>query len=130
MRTAYLSFPVLAGALVSAAPAADEPKGTQEAAAIEFINKNQGGYVRDDKLPGKPVYWVQVQGLDDADLEKLKPLAKLRTLYLTRSRVTDAGLKHLHGLTNLKELYLVNTKASKEGVQLLQKALPKVNIQQ
>ena len=91
MRTAYLTVAALLCSL-AAAPADDEKQ--QEAAVVKFIESAPGGgFVRDDSLEGKPIYWVQVQAITDADLAKLKPLVGLRHLLLLRTRVTDAGLK-------------------------------------
>jgi len=55
-------------------------------------------------------------------------LTKLQTLDLADAQVTDAGLKHLHGLTQLKVLYFGGTKVTEAGIQELQEALPKANI--
>jgi len=52
----------------------------------------------------------------DADLEYLKGLAQLQSLYLSGTGVTDAGLVHLNGLTQLRRLYLASTKVTDAGL--------------
>lgn len=58
----------------------------------------------------------------------LRGLTRLRTLYLTRSKVSDAGLVYLRGLTSLRELRLENTKVTDAGVNQLSRALPKCRV--
>ncbi|MGZ0174092.1 MAG: hypothetical protein ACKVHE_31670 [Planctomycetales bacterium] len=49
----------------------------------------------------------------DAQLEYLKPLTSLESVYLNGlTRITDAGLKHLLGLTKLRELDLSGSAVS------------------
>ena len=62
--------------------------------------------------------------ITDEDLEHLKGMPKLRTLYLIGTQITDAGLEHLKGFTQLQELVLANTQISDSDVADLQKALP------
>src|SRR5262245_57077726 len=78
-----------------------------EADALRFIEGGLGGgYVRDDKLPRKPVYWVRIQGLTDADLDRLRPLDKLRYLNLSGTRITDTGLERLRHWRELEDVEL------------------------
>jgi hypothetical protein len=67
--------------------------------------------------------------LTDAGLEHLSGLHRLKRLDLTRlPDVTDEGLVHLETLRRLEMLFLTETPVSEEGVQALQRALPKTDI--
>ena len=99
MRTMLVGTVMLLACL-SGAARADEASAVK---AVEAITKLGGKVTRDDKLPGKPVTWVNFYG----------------------TQVTDAGLKELKDLKQLTSLYLPNTdQVTDDGVADLQKALP------
>ena len=89
---------------------AAEPN-SEEAKAIAVIERLGGRVSRDEKSPGKPVSQVDLisSRVTDVDLEYLKGLSQLKTLYLGYIRVTDSGLERLKGLSQLKTLYLGGT---------------------
>jgi serine/threonine protein kinase/Leucine-rich repeat (LRR) protein len=58
--------------------------------------------------------------INDADLERLKPLVALRELNLANTRVTDAGLASLKGLTALRQLDLDGDAVRGTGLMHLQ----------
>ena len=67
--------------------------------------------------------------ITDTGLAHLKGLSALQTLSLGNTHgITDAGLEQLKRLTNLRDLNVDGTKVTAEGVEALQKALPKVKI--
>ena len=47
--------------------------------------------------------------VDDAGLECLKGLPRIRSLWLTGAKVSNGGVQHLNGLTDLLELYFDDT---------------------
>ena len=51
-------------------------------------------------------------------------LTKLTELYLTGNPITDADLEHLKSLKSLRTLDMSRTKVTKEGVEALKQALP------
>ncbi len=53
----------------------------------------------------------------------------LDRLDLAETGITNAGLRHLTGLTSLKHLNLTDTNVTAEGVEILKKALPSVEIE-
>jgi hypothetical protein len=55
----------------------------------------------------------------DADLEHLKALQQLISLYLVNTKVTDAGLEHLQTLGQLQELHLDDTTVTDAGLKHL-----------
>ena len=55
-------------------------------------------------------------------------MTRLRSLYLTSTKVSGAGLVHLKGLANLQGLTLGGTQVTVAGVAELQKALPNCEI--
>jgi len=67
--------------------------------------------------------------IKDESIEHLKVFNKLEGLYLGSTSITDAGLKRLHDFTWLKELDVRFTNTTREGVAVLQKALPKCRIE-
>jgi hypothetical protein len=68
--------------------------------------------------------------LTDTAIENVATLTQLRGLHLTGCRkITDRGLEHLGALTGLETLRLIRTSATREGIQKLQQALPKCNIE-
>src|SRR5262249_42074159 len=77
-----------------------------EAATLKMIEKLGGSVMRDDKLPGKPVVWVDLRGtkITDAGLKELKELKNLQKVVLFRTAITDTGLKELKELKNLREV--------------------------
>lgn len=67
--------------------------------------------------------------ITDAGLEHLKRLAQLQWIDLSDTMVTDAGLVHLKKLAALEWLDLRNTNVTEEGAKILQRALPKCEIE-
>jgi Leucine-rich repeat (LRR) protein len=67
--------------------------------------------------------------ISDAQLEIVAGLTNLETLVLINTAITDAAVEPLKKLTKLKSLDLTQTGMTNEGVQKLQAALPKCNVQ-
>src|SRR5262249_47581109 len=108
--------------LSAIAPAARSQEGGADVEkAVAEIQKAGGKVERDEKAEGKPVTVVNfaTTQADDAALENVKGLAKLKKLTLNGTKVTDAGLEKLKGLTGLEKLYLVDTKVSDAGLEHL-----------
>jgi serine/threonine protein kinase/Leucine-rich repeat (LRR) protein len=63
--------------------------------------------------------------IDDADLDRLKPLVALQELNLAETRITDAGLAHLKGLTALRRVVLDGDAVRGSGLMHLS-GLPKL----
>jgi internalin A len=82
-----------------------------EADAVKLVEKLGGKITRDERLAGKPVVGVTLDGCDvtDSNLKTLKELKQLRQLDLDHTKVTDAGLKELTALKQLLELELSRT---------------------
>jgi Leucine-rich repeat (LRR) protein len=80
----------------------------------------------------KQLQYLYLNGthVTDNGLEQLKGLNQLHNLELGNTKITDAGLEHLKGLTKLETLDLKNTKVTNGAVKDLQKALPKLKIEQ
>ena len=74
------------------------------------------------------VLYLSRTGITDAGVEHLAGLTSLEYLNLYGTEITDAGLKGLQPLANLRKLYLWKSKATPEGVAVLQKHLPKCQI--
>ena len=55
-------------------------------------------------------------------------MKKLEFLHLGRTAVTDASLATLEQLTTLKTLHISRTKITEEGAEKLKKALPNCEI--
>jgi Leucine rich repeat len=68
--------------------------------------------------------------ITDAGMVRLKGLTQLRILWLDNNQITGAGFKHLEGLRQLEYLDLRKTKVTNGAVKDLQKALPKLKIEQ
>lgn len=66
--------------------------------------------------------------ITDAGLVHLSGLTNLGELSLTHTQVTGPGLVQLSGLTKLDYLYLYSTSIPPDGVDEIQKALPKCRI--
>jgi hypothetical protein len=58
--------------------------------------------------------------INDADLDRLKPLVALQALNLGHTRITDTGLAHLKGLTALRRLVLDDDAIHGAGLMYLQ----------
>lgn len=67
--------------------------------------------------------------LIELSAENLAELKPLKRLSLAGSGLTDAGIKPLAVLTNLESLDLRRTKVTATGIDALQAALPKCQIQ-
>lgn len=126
----------------------DQPQ-TEEARAIERIQKLHGTIQREPSLPGAPVVGVDLHStrttdddlallrgvpavvklnlfgtrITDAGLANLAALPGLQTLYLNQTQIGDAGLERLSGLKNLRELGLYRTRVTDSGLEKL-KCLP------
>jgi hypothetical protein len=59
--------------------------------------------------------------VSDGELEHIKDLKKLETVYAAHTPLTDAGLVHLEGLEHLKYLSLGNTRISGSGLRHLKR---------
>jgi Leucine-rich repeat (LRR) protein len=68
--------------------------------------------------------------ITDSGLRHLAGSSQLRMLDLSCTAVTDAGLEHLKGLTGLERLDLDMAKVTDAGVASLNRALPKLFINQ
>lgn len=66
--------------------------------------------------------------ITDSGLANLSELTELRELSLARTSVSDAGLTHLERLTNLEWLGLSNTAVTSDGRKNLKQHLPKCEI--
>lgn len=64
----------------------------------------------------------------DVGLENLTGLTELKRVGLTNTQVTDAGLEQLNGLTSLQWLELSGTHVTAQGINRLQAALPNCEI--
>src|SRR5262245_6504899 len=84
-----------------------------EAEIGKFLQENRGGYRRDDKKPGMPIYYVGLgtpkgpiaRGLDEI-LLKLRFLKELREVRLVNTDVSEKGIKTIAALTNLESLII------------------------
>jgi Leucine-rich repeat (LRR) protein len=126
----------------------------EDSQAIREIEGLGGRFVRDDKLPGRPVTAVGFRNgqfedknvqvlvslknlkyinldhtqITDAGLKKIVELKNLSALDLTGTKITDAGLKELQDLKQLTTLSLAGTKIADSGLKEFKKSLPNVNI--
>jgi Leucine-rich repeat (LRR) protein len=55
--------------------------------------------------------------ITDTEVENLKSLSQLRTLYLTKTPLTDQSLKVLFSLPNLEMLDVSETAITREGLR-------------
>ena len=80
----------------------------EEAQVIAHFQKLGGRVTMDEQDPDRQVTSVDLRATncDDAGLERLKALTRLRELELQSTGVTDAGLAHFGGLTQLQRLGL------------------------
>jgi Leucine-rich repeat (LRR) protein len=62
--------------------------------------------ITNPRLEGLVSLDLSGSAIEDADLERLKPLLRLRELNLANTRITDAGLESLRGFTALRQLVL------------------------
>ena len=96
-----------------------------EARAIREIERLKGVIKRDEKLPGCPVTHVRFKpGNDfrDDDVPLLKSLTKIKTLDLSRTKISgahisNAGLKELSRLKDLTVLNLAETSIGDSGLK-------------
>ena len=107
----------------------------------------------DEKISGDVAYiYLADANVADSDLVRLREFARLKYLFLTRTKITndglrflqhleslemldledtsisDRGLLYLRGMANLKTLILIGTKVTESGVMELQRALPNASI--
>ncbi len=75
----------------------DQKQADPEEKVVNAILKLGGTVERDEKLPGRPVVEVHLEGpkVTDSDLKNLKELKGLQELWLSYTQITDAGLKDL-----------------------------------
>jgi len=78
-------------------------------------NNVEADWLEDD-IPLLQEHCLLANDADDAGLEHLKGLTKLKYLRLANNKVTDAGLVHLKGLTGLRELDLNGIKVTDVGL--------------
>ena len=85
--------------------------GTDQERAIAEIDRREGTYRTDDKLPGNPVVKVDFSfsEITPASLRHVSKLPRLRALSLLDTPVTDADMNALSGLTELRALNLMAT---------------------
>ena len=116
----WVVFPALLIAAATA-PARSVAADAGQDQAIGAIQQAGGRVERDDSGPEKPVVAVSfaVTQVNDAGLEPLKGLPKLRKLTLNNTKVTDAGLEQVKQLAGLQKLYLVDTAITDAGLEKL-----------
>lgn len=99
---------------------------TSEEWALSAIRQLDGGFHRDDQIPGKPVVSAILgRNCPNSGLIYLKPLRQLRLLSLHCPEVTDAGLVHLKGLNQLRDLSILYSQVGDQGLVHL-KELPQL----
>ena len=96
-----------------------QSQADQEEKAVNAIHQLGGEVLRDEKLPGRPVFGVNLSGakVTDSDLKDLRGFKGLRTLLLEGTQITDAGLKDLKELKGLRWLDLCNTQVTDAGLK-------------
>jgi internalin A len=67
--------------------------------------------------------------VNDAALRQIAKISTLKKLDLANTKVTNEGLSYLEGLTGLEELKIYSTEDTSTGLQKLNKAIPKLNIE-
>ena len=84
-----------------------QSQAVREEKAVSAILKLGGEVFRDEKLPGRPVYGVDLRNTKvmDADLKNLKELKGLQELWLNDTQITDTGLKELKQALPTTEIY-------------------------
>jgi hypothetical protein len=87
-----------------------------------------GGLAELSGLPNLRYLYLNDTPITDAGLVHLAGLGNLEELSLTHTQVTGPGLIQLSGLTRLDYLYLYSTRIPPDGVDEIQKALPKCRI--
>ncbi len=100
-------------------------------AAEKRVKELGGKTSRHEDLPGKPLKSIDLSKtkVTDEDLKLMAKLNQLRILNLDNTVVSDAGLMNLPAVTSLSNLSLFGTKVTKEGVAKLKKSLEKTQIQ-
>jgi len=111
MQCGLMSWLVLGSPIAARADDAEDK-------AFKFVEGLGGKVTRDEKLPGKPVVGVNLDGtkMTDAGLKELAPLKNLTTLNLGNTQVTGVGLKELAPLKNLTTLNLNSTRVTDAGL--------------
>lgn len=71
---------------------------------------------------------VEHTNLTDASVAYLSTLQKLQYLNLVGTKVSGAGVRQLKDLSKLEEIYLGQTAVTKDDITVLQKLLPKTQI--
>jgi hypothetical protein len=88
--------------------------------AVTLVMKLGGKYTRNEKLPGRPVIKVDLEGIrvTEAGVKELAKLSSLTELTLGRG-VTDEGLKEIAKLPNLIKLNLSGAWITDAGLKEL-----------
>jgi Leucine-rich repeat (LRR) protein len=101
--------------------------------AVAVIERLGARAVRDDKLPNRPVVAAtfDFKILSPATFRQIKQLKELRSLSLTRCRVSESGLALLAELPRLESLDLSNSELTGTGLTALKcfKQLRKLSLQ-
>jgi hypothetical protein len=63
-------------------------------------------------------------GIGDQGLVELKPLVRLKRLWLNDTHITDAAVPMLVGLDSLEDLYVCRTQMTVEGIRELKRLRP------
>jgi len=116
-KAAPKSKPVNKGGSEEVSP----PLPTGDEKAVAFVTRMGGRGTRDEKLPGNPVTYVNLEHskITDAGLKELAAFKSIALLSLGSTKITDAGLKELAALKSLSALNLNSTKITDAGLREL-----------
>jgi hypothetical protein len=124
----YKAAAIVLAAAIGAGSLDAPPPHPDEAASVDALRRlgarltfDEQGYVRIANLAG-------VEQFDDRGAKHLKPLSRLKNLYLGGTQVTDQGLVELQGLSRLHFLSLAETRVTAEAVERLREALPTLKV--
>lgn len=89
-----------------------------------------GGLNQLSQLTQLSTLQLSLTDITDKDLKALSKFPRLKSLDLSRTKITDDGLAHLLSLKELEELTLVRTDISKQGLDTISKiaTIQKLNI--
>ncbi|WDQ16670.1 leucine-rich repeat domain-containing protein [Rhodopirellula sp. P2] len=95
-----------------------------EGNVVEFSIANQKGGIAESLphlsgIPNTLIATFNGPGIDDAGMENLTSLAKLKRLTLTDTAITDQTLETVGKMTTLEALFLRRTGVTDEGMELL-----------
>jgi hypothetical protein len=121
---------VVATAVAGGWTAGEMKKAREQREAVVGITKLGGTVGHDHQfsnrtapllrtLFGEDFFDDVVEGVlsDDAQLERLKGLTRLKVLFVHGPKVTDAGLRHLEEVTQLDGLFLGRVKVTDAGLE-------------